>query len=67
MRIFYDTDFPGGDYNSFSCNGMSYCKNACESDDRCLAFTFNPRTNLCWMKDNVNPPSNSPGAISGRK
>ena len=67
MKLLPDTDLPGGDYTSFSTTGLSYCTNACGNDTRCKAFTFNPRTNLCWLKSTVNPPSNSPGATSGIK
>lgn len=67
IRILYDTDLPGGDYNNFTTEGLVSCTNACKNDDRCQAFTFNPRTNLCWLKDKINQPSNSPGAISGTK
>lgn len=44
-------DAPGGDYDSAKNSSIGDCKNRCLEAERCLAFTFNTQTNVCWLKD----------------
>ena len=65
FRIFPNTDYPGNDFNSFTTNSLNDCRNACQSDSICAAFTFNPQTRLCWMKTMAGNSSYAAGAVSG--
>jgi len=45
------TDAPGGDYDSAKNSSIGDCKNRCLEAEKCLAFTFNTQSNVCWLKD----------------
>jgi hypothetical protein len=57
LRNFEGDDYGGGDYNSlrFTDNNqvknLQECQDACGEADQCVAYTFNPHTKTCWLKD----------------
>ncbi|WP_456324772.1 PAN domain-containing protein [Desulfonauticus submarinus] len=70
----YNVDRPGYDYKNFNLteNNPALCKDACDKDSRCKAWTFvkpgyqgsSPR---CWLKYKVSNPVSNKFTISGVK
>ncbi len=68
----WGVSYNGGDYASFnlSSSNPKLCRNACEQDSDCVAFTFvregiqgsSPR---CWLKNIVRPIVRRTGRVSG--
>lgn len=57
-------DFYGGDLQPQFDTNLSACERACRADDRCVAFTFNRRTNACFPKTSIEERKPYEGAIS---
>jgi uncharacterized protein YkwD len=69
-----NTDRPGMDYNTISLDtpDVSLCDQACQDDDRCMAYTYvkpgvQGRKANCWLKSGVPNPVSSKDCISGVK
>jgi hypothetical protein len=60
-----DLDFPGTDLTQIFDTTLDACEQACLSDNRCTAFTFNSRANSCFPKSDVSGQSPYQGAYSG--
>jgi len=60
-------DYRGGDYNSFEVRGVSACQAACRRDDRCVAYTFNRRTDRCYLKDRIGDYQRNADTVTGVK
>lgn len=60
-------DYRGGDYNSFETSGVSSCKSACRRDERCVAYSFNRRTDTCYLKDRVGSYQRNADTVTGVK
>jgi hypothetical protein len=65
-------DRVGGDYRNIempSCQDVNACKKACESDNRCRAWSFarpgygGPAR--CYLKDKITAPRRRPCCVSG--
>ncbi len=66
---------PGGDFHHFDLwsgdvfSSYMACRDACQSDSRCLAFSYiepgYPGGGVCWLKDVVNDPVQGQGRYSG--
>lgn len=59
------TDLPGGDIASIFDTTLAACEQACLSDARCTAFTFNTRNGSCFPKADSGEPAAYQGAYSG--
>lgn len=64
VAISRDTDFPGGDLGRYFDTTLDACQATCLADDRCVAFTFNARSNACFPKSDVTEAIPFAGAIS---
>ena len=62
--VMQDTDFAGFDLQQLFDTTFEACRTACESDQRCTAFTFNSRANACFPKSQVTDTSPYEGAQS---
>lgn len=60
-------DYRGGDYDSFEASGVSACKSACRRDDRCVAYTYNRRSDTCYLKDRVGEYQRNSDTVTGVK
>ena len=60
-------DYYGNDFDSFEASGVSACKNACRNEDRCVAYTFNRRTDMCYLKDRVGDYRRASEMVTGVK
>ncbi|HKH48928.1 MAG TPA: PAN/Apple domain-containing protein [Thermoanaerobaculia bacterium] len=60
-------DHRGGDYDSFDVRGVSACQSACRRDDRCAAYTFNRRTDRCYLKDRIGDYQRNAETVTGVK
>jgi alpha-2-macroglobulin len=60
-----DTDLPGGDLASLFDTDLQACEQACLSNTRCTAFTFNSRNGSCFPKAGAGEPAPYAGAYSG--
>ncbi|HET9209331.1 MAG TPA: PAN/Apple domain-containing protein [Thermoanaerobaculia bacterium] len=60
-------DYRGGDYRDFSTSGVSRCKSECRDDSRCEAYTFNLRTDTCYLKDRVGDYQRNQDTVTGVK
>ena len=67
MTIMERTDFPGNDYRELKDIGFGECSDACESDQRCRAFTYMSKRQRCWLKDDAADAAPSKITISGMK
>ncbi|MHC0052163.1 alpha-2-macroglobulin family protein [Actibacterium sp. D379-3] len=64
IAISRDVDFPGADIRSLFDTTFEACERACLSDARCVAFTFNTRSNSCFPKSAVQGRAPYTGALS---
>ncbi|MBV0913406.1 alpha-2-macroglobulin family protein [Anianabacter salinae] len=64
LALTRDVDFPGADLQSLFDTTLNACEAACLSDDRCVAFTFNTRSNACFTKSAVDAEEPYVGAFS---
>ncbi len=62
-----DTDFPGGDLASLFDTSRDACVRSCRADTACRAFTFNERSNACFLKSDRDETGNYTGALSAQK
>lgn len=62
--LFRDMDFPGGDIQSIFDSSMQACENACLARSDCGAFTFNSRSNACFLKSGPAEGETYGGAFS---
>jgi hypothetical protein len=69
-----ETNRLGKDYSSFDLAkpDPELCREACEKDDRCKAFTYvapgwQGPSARCWLKDPVPEPSKHACCVSGLK
>jgi hypothetical protein len=60
-------DYRGGDYDSFEASGVSACQAACRRDDRCVAYTYNRRSDKCYLKDRVGEYQRNSDTVTGVK
>ena len=67
LVVTYDTDRFGNDIDQKRNSSLGECLTACADNPNCLAFTYNPTTRTCWLKNPVPNQKSSPGAISGVK
>lgn len=72
IDIYRDADLPnprssGHDYGQFAGIGVQECKQRCEIDGRCRAFTYNTQRRVCILKSSFSHAARFRGAISGIK
>ncbi|MGV8853598.1 MAG: MG2 domain-containing protein [Devosia sp.] len=60
-----NTDLPGFDYDVVKNTDLDTCSAACATDDICLAFTFNQKSNWCFLKGGIGEATAFKGAVSG--
>lgn len=68
----WNTDRPGYDFRNFSIRrpSPSACQNACNNDQRCLAWTYvkpgvQGRYARCWLKHPIPAAVYNPCCVSG--
>jgi SAM-dependent methyltransferase len=59
-------DYTGFDYSTLKNVTINQCQAACLGDNKCAAFTYNPKATWCFMKSDFGALSSSAGAIAGR-
>ncbi len=59
-------DFVGLDIGSIFDTTLNACESACIENAQCRAFTFNQRSNSCFLKQTVTDVTAYEGAISAR-
>ena len=62
-----DMDFYGSDMEALFDTDLTSCRNACDANAQCQAFTFNTRSNSCFPKTNVSERTAYEGAVSAEK
>lgn len=62
-----DMDFYGGDLQALFDTTVEACERACRADTRCVAFTFNSRSNACFPKTGIDQRVAYEGAISAER
>ncbi|TYB81957.1 alpha-2-macroglobulin family protein [Maritimibacter fusiformis] len=62
--LFRDMDFPGGDLQSIFDTTLQACENACFANDDCGAYTYNTRSNACFLKQRRGAQEPYAGAFS---
>jgi CHAT domain-containing protein len=73
FEILPDTDLPGHDIPVGSQSdgllnlSLDECRDACDRDQRCRAFTYNSRRRACFIKSAGDHPVAFRGAVSGRR
>ncbi|NVO56097.1 alpha-2-macroglobulin family protein [Rhodobacteraceae bacterium B1Z28] len=62
-----DADFYGSDLDALFDTDLKSCIQACSSNDRCTAFTYNTRSDACFPKSGVTRQEPYEGALSAQK
>ena len=66
--LFSQTDSPGNDYSRIDRSSYETCRDRCEADDECNAFTYNHAHSVCFLKSAPNQrPTFYAWAITGVK
>ncbi len=60
-------DRKGDDYTSFRARGVSDCKRSCAREDRCRAYTFDTRNDVCYLKSRINSKKSDSRMVTGYK
>ena len=60
-----DTDLPGYDYAVLKGTDLDACSAACMGDQICYAFTFNQKSNWCFLKSQAGEATAFKSAVSG--
>jgi hypothetical protein len=66
VTILQNTDLPGSDYDIIRDTDLDSCTAACTGDNICQAFTFNEKSNWCFLKSAAGEEAEFDGAVSGR-
>ncbi|MDX2484818.1 MAG: alpha-2-macroglobulin family protein [Pseudodonghicola sp.] len=62
-----DMDFYGSDLDALFDTDLPSCLRACSANARCIAFTYNTRSNACFPKSQISERSPYVGALSAEK
>ncbi|MGI9370584.1 MAG: alpha-2-macroglobulin family protein [Ruegeria sp.] len=62
-----DADFYGEDLDALFDTDLKSCVQACSANRQCAAFTFNGRSNSCFLKSGVSRKEVYEGAVSAQK
>ncbi|MEP5731505.1 MAG: alpha-2-macroglobulin family protein [Sulfitobacter sp.] len=62
-----DTDYYGADLTNLFDTDQAACARACSAQEKCVAFTFNTRSNACFPKSAITDRQPYEGAMSARK
>jgi hypothetical protein len=65
MTTYDGWDAPGSDYDVIETTNVSMCKNGCNADNKCVAFTLNKASGKCWLKSTVGDLSKIPEPDAG--
>ncbi len=60
-------DRKGNDYDSFRARGLRECKRACAGEDRCRAYTWDTRAEICYLKTRINSQKYDSRMVTGYK
>ena len=60
-----DTNRFGKDYLELPSASPAACRNSCQVDGRCKAFTFVKASGACFLKNEIPPPSANVCCVSG--
>jgi hypothetical protein len=60
-------DYRGGDYDNFRARSLSACQDECRRENRCVAYTYYPKTGVCYVKDRLGDLERNKDSITGRK
>jgi PAN domain len=60
-------DYAGNDYNSFKAQRPEDCRNACQQEEHCRAYSFNLRSGDCYLKEATGDRQRSANFIAGTK
>lgn len=60
-------DRKGDDYDSFRSRSLRDCKRSCARADRCRAYTFDTRAEVCYLKSRINSKKYDSRMVTGYK
>ncbi|WP_449394733.1 alpha-2-macroglobulin family protein [Devosia riboflavina] len=66
ITLFENTDLPGFDYSIVKNTDLDSCQQECSEDNICRAFTYNSRSEWCFLKGDIGDRAEFAGATSGR-
>ncbi|RYG57164.1 MAG: hypothetical protein EON56_02975, partial [Alphaproteobacteria bacterium] len=66
ITLMQNTDLPGFDYSIVKDVDLDSCQAACAEDNICRAFTYNARSEWCFLKGDIGDQVEFSGATSGR-
>lgn len=64
VSLMPDTDLPGGDLGPVFDTAFEACVQACVTNDRCMALTYNQTSRACFPKSGGGQPTPYVGALS---
>jgi hypothetical protein len=68
LIVLSQADSPGNDYSRIDHFSLEECRNSCETDEGCNAFTYNQARGVCFLKRSASQSTNfHPWAIAGIK
>jgi len=56
-QIYQNQDSYGNDINSLIVSDQNGCQTACNNNNDCAAYTYNPSSNTCWLKNRATYPN----------
>src|SRR5690606_23245186 len=65
ITLLENTDLPGFDYSIHKDVTLEQCREACEGDRICRAFTYNEKADWCFLKGEAGEAQEFEGATSG--
>jgi uncharacterized protein YfaS (alpha-2-macroglobulin family) len=66
IEISKDGDYFGFDLRTEKNVSLDQCSSICLGDDACLAFTYNPKVQWCFLKSDFGQLNEAIGSIAGR-
>ena len=54
IRLSFIDFSTGNDLESLKADTFEKCEQACEYNQNCKGYVYNPNTYGCWLKDNLN-------------
>ena len=60
-------DRKGDDFDTFRARNLRDCKRVCSREDRCRAYTYDTRSEICYLKSRINSKKYNSRMVTGYK
>lgn len=66
-KLLSNFSIDGGDYRNFKGEDFNTCRQTCDEESECVAFSYAEKNRSCWLKSGVPSSSLKSGVSSGYK